>query len=154
MIKVQPWRDILVPALNGADVPTRPETAKVQRPARKRALAKRTCWTGKWQEVKGCRFNRLADDQTVQVLSWHQGRTDAAAAVRLCVMANGVRWLVKPAQASLSEAVEMLGKDHWSESVHQIAALLGSAHPKRERKWNEAARARLFQGEVHGIMEG
>ena len=52
----QPWRPILVLAIDGADVPTRPETAKGRRPGRKKARAKRARWTGEWREAKGFRF--------------------------------------------------------------------------------------------------
>jgi hypothetical protein len=37
----QPWRPIMVLAIDGADVPTRPETAKGRRPGRKKARVKR-----------------------------------------------------------------------------------------------------------------
>jgi hypothetical protein len=49
----QPWRPILVLAIDGADVPTRPETAKGRRPGCKKARAKRARWTGEWREAKG-----------------------------------------------------------------------------------------------------
>jgi hypothetical protein len=52
----QPWRPILVLAIDGAEVPTRPETAKGRRPGRKKARAKRARWTGEWREAKGFRF--------------------------------------------------------------------------------------------------
>jgi hypothetical protein len=42
----QPWRPILVLAIDGADVPTRPETAKGRRLGCKQARAKRARWTG------------------------------------------------------------------------------------------------------------
>jgi hypothetical protein len=35
----QPWRPILVPAIDGADVPTRPEVATGRRPGRKKVRA-------------------------------------------------------------------------------------------------------------------
>ena len=79
----QPWRPILVLAIDGAEVPTRPETAKGRRPGRKKARAKRARWTGEWREAKGVRFYLLADDRIVQVLSWHQVQTDEEAAEAL-----------------------------------------------------------------------
>jgi len=103
--KSQPWRPILVLAIDGADVPTRPEVAKGQRPGRKKVRAKRARWTGEWWEAKGFRFYLIAEDRIVHVLSWHQVPTDEAAAaalrqvkaaglipeeeVRLCVIADG-----------------------------------------------------------------
>jgi hypothetical protein len=72
----QPWRPILVPAIDGADVPTRPEVATGRRPGRKKVRATRARWTGEWREAKGFRFSRLAEDRIVRVLSWHQVHTD------------------------------------------------------------------------------
>jgi hypothetical protein len=166
----QPWRPILVLAIDGADVPTRPETAKGRRPGRKRVRAKRARWTGEWREAKGFRFYLLADDRIVQVLSWHQVQTDEEAAaalqqvkatglipeeeVRLCVMADGARWIWKQVQALFPSAVEILDYYHCSKHVHTVAALQYGAHPERQREWCEAALARLFWGEVHGVIWG
>jgi len=166
----QPWRPILVLAIDGADVPTRPETAKGRRPGRKKARTKRARWTGEWREAKGFRFYLLADDRIVQVLSWHQVQTDEEAAaalrqvqtaglipeeeVRLCVIADGARWIWKQAQALFPAAVEILDYYHCSEHVHKVAALQYGAHPEQQRQWCEAALARLFWGEVHGVIWG
>jgi hypothetical protein len=74
---------MLVLAIDGAEVPTRPETAKGRRPGRKKVRAKRARWTGEWQEAKGFRCDLLADDRIVQVSSWPQGQTDEEAAEAL-----------------------------------------------------------------------
>jgi hypothetical protein len=166
----QPWRPILVLAIDGADVPTRPETAKGRRPGRKRARAKRARWTGEWREAKGFRFYLIADERIVQVLSWHQVQRDEEAAdalrhvkaaglipeeeVRLCVMADGARWIWKQAGALFPSAVEMLDYYHCSEHLYKVAALQYGTHPERQREWCEAALARLFWGEVHGVIWG
>jgi hypothetical protein len=166
----QPWRPILVLAIDGADVPTRPETATGRGPGRKKARAKRARWTGEWREAKGFRFYLLADDRIVQVLSWHQVQTDEEAAealrqvkaaglipeadVRLCVIADGARWIWKQAQALFPSAVEILDYYHWSEHLYKVAALQYGTHPERQREWGEAALARLFYGEVHGVIWG
>jgi hypothetical protein len=76
----QPWRPILGLALDGADGPTRPDTAKGRRPGRQTSRAKRARWTGAWREATGGRLYLLAADRIVPVLSWPQGHTDAAAA--------------------------------------------------------------------------
>jgi Uncharacterised protein family (UPF0236) len=160
----QPWRPILVLAIDGAEVPTRPETAKGRR-GRKRAR-----WTGEWREAKGFRFSLLADDRIVQMLSWHQVQTDEEAAealrqvktaglipemeVRLCVIADGARWIWKQVQALFPAAVEILDYYHCSERLHKVAALQYGAHPERQREWCEAALARLYYGEVHGVIWG
>jgi hypothetical protein len=166
----QPWRPILVLAIDGADVPTRPETAKGRRSGRKKARANRARWTGEWREAKGFRFYLLADDRIVQVLSWHQVQTEEAAAealrqvkaaglipeeeVRLCVIADGARWIWKQARALFPAAVEILDYYHCSEHLSHVAALQYGAHPERQREWCEAALARLFYGEVHGVIWG
>jgi hypothetical protein len=51
----QTWRPLVVRAIDGADGPTRPETAKGRRPGRKEARAKRARWTGQWRKAKGFR---------------------------------------------------------------------------------------------------
>jgi hypothetical protein len=166
----QPWRPILVLAIDGAEVPTRPETAKGRRPGRKKVRAKRARWSGEWREAKGFRFYLIADDRIVQVLSWHQVQTDEEAAealrqvkaaglipeveVRLCVLADGARWIWKQAQALFPSAVEILDYYHCSERLHKVAALQYGAQPERQREWCEAALARLFYGEVHGVIWG
>jgi hypothetical protein len=165
-----PWRPILVLAIDGADVPTRPETAKGRRPGRKKARAKRARWTGEWREAKGFRFYLIAEDRIVQVLSWHQVQTDDEAAealrqlkaaglipeeeVRLCVIADGARWIWNQAQVLFPFAVEILDYYHCSERLHKVAALQYGVHPERQREWCEAALARLFYGEVHGVIWG
>ncbi len=166
----QPWRPILVLAIDGADVPTRPETAKGRRSGRRKVRATRARWTGEWREAKGFRFYLLADDRIVQVLSWHQIQTDEEAAaalqqvkaaglipeaeVRRCVIADGARWIWKQAQALFPAAVEILDYYHGSERLHKVAALQYGAAPERQREWCEAALARLFYGEVHGVIWG
>lgn len=166
----QPWRPILVLAIDGADVPPRPETAQGRRPGRKKARAKRARWSGAWREANGFRFSRLADDRMVQVLSWPQVQTDEATAaalrpikaaglipaedVRLGVMADGARWIWKQAQALFPSAVEILDYDHCREPLHKVTALPYGTHPERQRAWCEAALARLVYGEVLGVIWG
>jgi hypothetical protein len=166
----QPWRPILVRAIEGADGPPRPETAKGRRPGRQKAKATRARWSGEWREATGCRCSRLAADRMVQGLSWHQGPTDEATAaarrhiqaaglipaeeVRVCEMAEGARWSWKPAQALFPSAVESLDSDHGRAPLHKVAALPSGTHPARQREWCEAALARRFYGEVPGVIWG
>lgn len=102
-------------AIDGAEVPPRPETAQGRRPGPQQVRAKRARWTGEWREAKGVRLYLLAADRMIQVLSWHQVQTDEEAAaalrqvkaaglipeqeVRLCMMADGARWIWQQAQA-------------------------------------------------------
>lgn len=166
----QTWRPIMVLAIDGADVPTRPESAQGHRQGRKKVRVKRARWTGEWREAKGFRFYLLADDRIVQVLSWHQVQTDEEVAqalrkvqaaglipekqVRLGVMADGARWIWKQAQALFPSAVEILDDYHCCEHLHKVAARQDGDHPARPQEWVEAAVARLFWGEVHGVIWG
>jgi hypothetical protein len=147
----RPWRPILVLAIDGAEVPTRPETAKGRRSGRKKVRAKRARWTGEWREAKGFRFYLLADDRIIQVLSWHQVQTDEAAAealrqvsaaglipeaeVRLCVIADGARWIWKQAGALFPSAVEILDYYHCSAHLHRVAVLQYGTPPERQEAW-------------------
>jgi hypothetical protein len=76
------------------------------------------------------------------------------AQVRLCVMAEGARWIWKPAQALLPSAVEIVGSYQCREHRQQVAGLQDGDHPERQHQWCEAARARLFWGDVHGGIWG
>ena len=103
------WRPILVLAIDGADVPTRPEQAKGSRPGRKRKRAKRARWEGQWREAKGFRFYLVQGDRIEHLLSWHQVQSDEELAdalrqvkeaglipeekVRLGVLADGAKWI-------------------------------------------------------------
>ena len=134
----RPWRPILVLAIDGAAVPTRPEAAKGRRPGRQKTRAKRARWTGEWRAAKGFRFSLLADDRIIQVLSWPQVHTDAEIAealrqvkaaglvpeaeVRRCVLADGARWIWTVAQELLPSAVEILDDYHGREPVPKVAA--------------------------------
>jgi hypothetical protein len=166
----RPRRPIMVLAIDGAAVPTRPETARGRRPGRKKVRAKRARWTGEWREAKGFRFYLIADERIVQVLSWHQVQTDEELAaalqqvkavglipedqVRLCVVGDGAPWIWKQVHRLFPSAVEILDYYHCCEHLHQVAALQYAEHPERQAEWYEAALARLFWGEVYGVIWG
>ena len=73
--------------------------------------------------------------------------------VPLCVIAHGTPWIWKRAQGLFPAAVEMLDDDH-CEPLHQVAVLPDGAHSERHHDWYKAALARLFWGEVHGVIWG
>ncbi len=56
MARGKTWRPVMVLAIDGAFVPTRPEQAKGQAAGRRCRRAKRAQWQGEWKEAKGCRF--------------------------------------------------------------------------------------------------
>lgn len=164
------WRPVMVLAIDGADVPTRPETAKHSRAGRKKVRAKRAHWQGQWREAKGFRFYLIDEDRIVHLLSWHQIQSDeelfAALAqvkaaglipeeqVRLCVVADGAKWIWSRVKELFPTAAEILDYYHCAEHIHQLAAAQYGEHPERALEWVEATIARLFAGEVDGVIWG
>jgi hypothetical protein len=142
------WRPILVLVIDGADVPTRPEEAKGRRPGRKRKRAKRARWQGEWREA----FDYLVEgERIVHLLIWHQVNSDEELAealrqvkgaglipeeqVRLCVIADGARWIWKHVNALFPSAVQILDHYHCSEHLHQVAAVQFGDHPEKAAEW-------------------
>jgi hypothetical protein len=129
----QPWRSILVLAIDSADVPTHPETAKGRRRGRKKTRAKRAQWAGEWREAKGVRLYLVAEARIEHIWHWQQVHTDAElgaalrqvktaglipeAQVRLCVIADGVPWIWNQVRALFPSAVEILDYDHCCEHL-------------------------------------
>lgn len=164
------WRPILVLGIDGADVPTRPEQAKGSRPGRKKQRAKRARWQGQWREAKGFRFYLVDGKRIEHLLSWHQVQSDEELAdalqqvkeaglipeeqVRLCVVADGAKWIWKQVKGLFPSAVEILDYYHCSEHLHKVASLQYEDHPEKEREWMEATLARLFCGEARGVIWG
>src|SRR5262245_15448524 len=67
------WRrPVLVLGIDGAYVPSRPESARGRRPGQARHRARRARWRHEWREAKGLRFYLLDGERIVHVLSWHQ----------------------------------------------------------------------------------
>ena len=73
-------RPVLVLSLDGAYVPSRPESARGSRPGQARQRARRARWTHEWREAKGFRFYLLDGERIVHVLSWHQVQSEAELA--------------------------------------------------------------------------
>jgi len=163
-------RPIMVLTIDGAYVPTRPETAKGRRPGRKKKRAKRALWQGEWREAKGFRFYLVDDDRIVHLLSWHQiqDEEELFAAlievkeaglipeeqVRLCVVADGAHWIWSRVKALFPTAREILDYYHCSEHVHTVAAAQYGEQPEKALEWVEATMARLFMGEVDRVIGG
>ena len=99
----------VVLGIDGAYVPTRPDSARERRPGLPGKRATRALWWGQWRDAKGFRFYLLDGDRMVHLLSWHQGqhehdrgeaRQPVSAAglipegdVRLCGVADGAEWI-------------------------------------------------------------
>ena len=164
------WRPIGVLAIDGADLPTRPEAAKGRRPGRKKHRAKRARWQGQWREAKGIRFYLVDDDRIIHLLSWHQIQDHEALfaalrqvkdaglipedSLRLCVVADGAQWIWQGVQPLFPTAEMILDYYHCAEHVYQVATAHYSDQPEQALEWVEATMARLFAGEVAGVLWG
>ena len=84
------WRPSIVWAIDGAQVPTRPEAAQDHRPAPQQGRAPRAPGPGEWREAKGVRCDLSEGERLVPGLSWHLGQTDAARAALRQVQTAGV----------------------------------------------------------------
>jgi hypothetical protein len=61
-------RPVLVLGIDGAYVPSRPDSARGRRPGQARYRARRVQWRHAWYEAKGFHFYLLDDDRIVHVL--------------------------------------------------------------------------------------
>jgi hypothetical protein len=164
------WRPVLVLAVDGAFVPTRPEEAKGPTTGRRRTRAKRARWQGEWKEAKGFRFYLVDKERIVHLLSWYQVGCDedVGAAlrqvkeaglipedqVRLCVLGDGAKWIWNQVKALFPTAVQILDYYHCREHVHKVGALQFAEDAVQEQEWVEAMMARLFWGYVDWAIEG
>jgi hypothetical protein len=164
------WRPIGVLAIDGAELPTRPEEAKGHRPGRKKHRTKRAHWQGQWREAKGFRFYLVDDGRILHLLSWHQiqDHNELFAALRqvkeaglipedqlrLCVVADGAHWIWQGVQQLFPTAEMILDYYHCAERVHQVATAHYTDQPEQALEWVEATMARLFAGEVAGVIWG
>ena len=164
------WRrPVLVLGIDGAYVPSRPESARGRRPGQARQRARRARWRHEWREAKGFRFYLLDGDRIVHVLSWHQVQTEGALGealqqvkdaglipeetVRLCVVCDGAEWIWKHVQALFPHACQVLDYYHCAEYLHKVA----TAHygePLQAREWVEATMTRLYIGKVGSVLGG
>ena len=162
-------RPVLVLGIDGAYVPSRPESARGRRPGQTRCRARRARWRHEWREAKGFRFYRLDGERIVHVLSWHQGQTeedlgealqqvkDAGVipeeTVRLCVIGDGAEWIWKHVQALFPQACQVLDYYHCAEYLHKVAkAQYGD--PLQAQEWAEATLTRLYLGKVGQVLGG
>jgi hypothetical protein len=166
----QTWRPIMVLAIDGACVPTRPAQAKGRAASPRRPRARRAGWQGAWKEAKGLRFSLVEQERSVHVLSWSQVGSDADVGtalkrvqdagvipenqVRLCVMGDGAKWIWNQVTALFPTAVPILDSSPCREHVHKVGGLQVGADAVQAREWVEAMMARLFWGSVDGAIEG
>ena len=130
-------RPVLVLGIDGAYVPSRPESARERRPGQARHRARRARWRHEWREATGGRFSVLAGERMVHGRSWHQGYTeedmgeavqqvqDAGVspeeAVRLCGVCDGAAWSWQHVPALFPPACQGLDYAHCAASLHTVA---------------------------------
>jgi Uncharacterised protein family (UPF0236) len=162
-------RPVLVLGIDGAYVPTRPESARGRRPGPGRSRAKRALWHGQWRDAKGFRFYLLDGDRIVHLLSWHQVQNEEQLGealkqikeagvipeeqVRLCVVCDGAEWIWKHVQALFPQARQVLDYYHCAQYLHRMAkAHYGASMQAVE--WVEATMTRLYLGKVDLVLRG
>jgi hypothetical protein len=156
-------RPVLVLGIDGAYVPTRPESARGRRPGHGRHRAKRPWWRGQWRDAKGFRLYLLAGDRIVHVLRWHQVQNEEQLGealkqgkeaglipeeqVRLCVVCDGAEWIWKHVQALFPQARQVLDFYRCAQYLHRVAKVhYGTSVQALE--WVEATLTRLYLGKV------
>jgi Uncharacterised protein family (UPF0236) len=162
-------RPVLVLGIDGAYVPTRPESARGRRPGQGRQRAKRAVWRGQWRDAKGFRFYLMDGERIVHVLSWHQVQTEDQLGealkqikeagvipedqVRLCVVADGASWIWKHVRALFPHACQVLDYYHCAEYIHKVAqAQYGASLQALE--WAESTMTRLYLGKIGYVLGG
>jgi Uncharacterised protein family (UPF0236) len=162
-------RPVLVLGIDGAYVPTRPDSARQPCEGQRRTRAKRARWRGQWRDAKGFRFYLLDGERIVHVLSWHQVQNEAQlgealkeikkagvipeAQVRLCVVCDGAEWIWKHVQALFPQARQVLDYYHCAQYLHRVAkAHYGASVQAVE--WVEATMTRLYLGKVGVVLGG
>ena len=162
-------RPVLVLGIDGAYVPSRPESARGRRPGQARQRARRAQWRHEWREAKGFRFYLLDGDRIVHVLSWHQVQTEhelgealrqvkeagliPEETVRLCVICDGAEWIWKHVQSLFPGACQVLDYYHCSEYLHKMAKAQYD-NPLQALEWVEATLTRLSMGKVGWVLGG
>jgi Uncharacterised protein family (UPF0236) len=162
-------RPVLVLGIDGAYVPTRPDSARQPCEGQRRQRAKRARWRGQWRDAKGFRCYLLDGERSVHVLSWHQVQNEEQLGealkqvkeagvipeepVRLCVVCDGAEWIWKHVQALFPHARQVLDYYHCAQYLHRVAkAHYGSSVQALE--WVEATMTRLYLGQVGLVLGG
>jgi hypothetical protein len=162
-------RPVVVLGIDGAFVPTRPDSARARRPGRRGQRARRAGWRGQWRDAKGFRFYLLDGERIVHLLSWHQVQTEEQLGealkhvkeaglipeeqVRLCVVCDGAEWIWKHVQALFPHARQVLDYSHCAQYLHKVAkAHYGTSVQAVE--WVEATMTRLYLGKVGLVLGG
>ena len=159
----------LVLGIDGAYVPTRPDSARQRQEGQRHCRSRRASWHGQWRDAKGFRFYLIDDERIVHVLSWHQVQNEAHLGdalkqvkeagvipedqVRLCVVCDGASWIWKHVESLFPSARQVLDYYHCKEYLHKVAKVQYDA-PERALEWVEATLTRLYLGKVGWVLGG
>jgi len=162
-------RPVLVLGIDGAYVPTRPESARQRQSGQRRCRARRASWRGQWRDAKGFRFYLIDDERIVHLLSWHQVHNEEQLGealkqvkeaglipedqVRLCVVCDGASWIWKHVESLFPNARQVLDYYHCKEYLHKVAKAQYDS-PERALEWVEATLTRLYLGKVGWVLGG
>ena len=162
-------RPVLVLGIDGAYVPTRPESARQRQSGQRRCRARRASWRGQWRDAKGFRFYLIDDERIVHLLSWHQVQNEEQLGealkqvkevglipedqVRLCVVCDGASWIWKHVESLFPNARQVLDYYHCKEYLHKVAKAQYDS-PERALEWVEATLTRLYLGKVGWVLGG
>jgi hypothetical protein len=162
-------RPVLVLGIDGAYVPTRPESARQRQSGQGRCRARRASWRGQWREAKGFRFYLINDERIVHVLSWHQVQNEEQLGdalqqvkeaglipedqVRLCVVCDGASWIWKHVESLFPNARQVLDYYPCKEYLHKVAKAQYDS-PERALEWVDATLTRLYLGQVGWVLSG
>ena len=164
------WRrPVLVLGIDGAYVPTRPDSAREPQAGRRHTRAKRARWRGQWRDAKGFRLYLLAGERIVHGLSWHQVQNEEQLGealkqvqeaglipeeqVRLCVVCDGAEWIWKHVQALFPQARQVRDSYHCAQDLHRVAKAHDGASVQAV-EWVEATMTRLSLGKVGLVLGG
>jgi uncharacterized protein UPF0236 len=162
-------RPVMILGIDGAYVPTRPDSARTPSAGRRGKRARRARWRGQWRDAKGFRFYLLDGERIVHVLSWHQVQNEEQLGealkqikeaglipeeqVRLCVVCDGAEWIWKHVQTLFPQARQVLDYYHCAQYLHRVAKThYGTSGQAIE--WVEATMTRLYLGKVGLVLGG
>ena len=162
-------RPVLVLGIDGAYVPTRPDSARQRQEGQRHCRSRRASWHGQGRDAKGFRFDLIDDERIVHVLSWHQVQNEEQLGealtqvkeagvipedqVRLCVVCDGASWIWKHVEALFPSARQVLDYYHCKEYLHKVAKVQYDS-PERALEWVEATLTRLYLGKVGWVLGG
>jgi hypothetical protein len=162
-------RPVVVLGIEGAYVPTHPDSAREHQSGQRPSRARRASWHGQWRDAKGFRFYLIDDEHRVHLLSWPQVQNEAQLGEglqrvkeaglipqdqgRLCVVCDGASWMWKHVQSLCPSARPVLDYSHCKEYLHKVAKVQ-YASSERALEWVEATLTRLSLGKVGWVLGG